>query len=163
MSASTRSCPVCSDPLQSFHHEGVELDRCPAGHGIWLDRGELLAVVTSEAEPRSMSHELEALAEAAEDSGAGVVADQQRAARPCPQCGASMRVVEYANSGIAVDECAHGTWLDAGELEQIEAYAEGMRRVTASGTTAPATPVRGVAIPPEVLASISSAAIPPPS
>jgi Zn-finger nucleic acid-binding protein len=156
-----RSCPTCTAPLDAFDHEGVELDRCPAGHGIWLDRGELLDVVRSEAAGRSMTEELEQLAASQADVGAAVVADGTRAARPCPVCGAAMRVVEYANSGIPVDECAHGTWLDAGELERIEAYAEGMRRVTASGTTAPAEPLRGVALPPELLATISTAALPP--
>jgi Zn-finger nucleic acid-binding protein len=158
---SDRSWPVSTASLATFTHEGVEHDRCLAGHGVWLDKGELHDVVRSEAAGRPMAEELDQLATSRADAGAAVVADGERAARPCPVCGAAMRVVEYANSGIPVDECAHGTWLDSGELERIEAYAEGMRRITASGTTAPAEPVRGIALPADLLATISTAARPP--
>jgi Zn-finger nucleic acid-binding protein len=38
------SCPECGTPMQqsryNYAHE-VIIDRCPGGHGIWLDRGEL--------------------------------------------------------------------------------------------------------------------------
>ena len=37
-----------------------------------------------------------------------------------------MIYAEYSN--VVIDSCAlHGVWLDAGELERIEAYAEGFR------------------------------------
>ena len=37
----------------------------------------------------------------------------------CPKCGSDLHTVEL--HGISVDTCAtcHGTWLDAGELEQM--------------------------------------------
>ncbi len=40
----TRRCPRCRRKLQVVQVEGssvVELDRCPAGHGLWLDAGEM--------------------------------------------------------------------------------------------------------------------------
>lgn len=45
---SPRRCPRCRRKLRIIHLEGeppIELDRCPWGHGLWLDRGETLAVV----------------------------------------------------------------------------------------------------------------------
>lgn len=159
----SRSCPTCGATLQQVHHEGVELDRCPDGHGLWLDRGELRRVVLSELADRPAVDEDEAHAAAARDAGHSVVAELARERRDCPVCSQPMRLTEYAASGIAIDECqAHGVWLDDGELEQIEAYAEGVRRLTGGGTIAGAGPVRGIDIPADLLATIRVANVPPP-
>lgn len=43
-----RRCPVCRKSMLRTRTGGVNpivLDRCPAQHGIWFDRGELQAVV----------------------------------------------------------------------------------------------------------------------
>ena len=35
-------CPVCADTnLVMSERQGIEIDYCPQGRGIWLDRGEL--------------------------------------------------------------------------------------------------------------------------
>ncbi|MEO6866666.1 MAG: zf-TFIIB domain-containing protein [Gaiellales bacterium] len=165
----SRSCPVCNEPLQPLDHEGVALDRCGAGHGIWLDRGELRAVVLAEGIARGESEEQATLQAARSDAGHAVVAETGRASRPCPVCSAPMRLTEYAASGIAIDECGeHGTWLDPSELEQIEAYAEGIRRQTKLGAAGGATNVhgagvRGIDIPADLLSSLRRAAVPPPT
>jgi Zn-finger nucleic acid-binding protein len=44
---SQRKCPRCSRKMRLIHvglDSAVELDRCPRGHGYWLDRGEMEAV-----------------------------------------------------------------------------------------------------------------------
>jgi len=41
---SDRSCPRCGKKMRGLtvcEGNPVELDRCPRGHGIWFDRGEL--------------------------------------------------------------------------------------------------------------------------
>jgi len=43
-----RRCPRCNRKLQVVQVEGsalVELDRCPAGHGLWLDAGEMESLI----------------------------------------------------------------------------------------------------------------------
>ncbi len=43
-----RRCPRCSRKMRVVtigQSPAVEVDRCPIGHGIWLDAGELRAVV----------------------------------------------------------------------------------------------------------------------
>ena len=44
-----RHCPRCGSRLKEIRLEGgdglITLDRCPKRHGIWFDRGEILAVV----------------------------------------------------------------------------------------------------------------------
>lgn len=159
-----RSCPSCGSALQPVHHEGVELDRCPAGHGIWLDAGELRAVVMSEREDRSEPEERAAMARAARDGGRALVAELERAPRACPVCAGAMQVIEYAASGIAIDDCAsHGVWLDDGELEGIEAYAEGFRAVARPGAVAGGAGmlVAGIDVPASLLATIRTAQAPP--
>lgn len=39
------SCPKCPGKLETFSFHGVTLDRCSACHGVWMDYGELEAVV----------------------------------------------------------------------------------------------------------------------
>jgi hypothetical protein len=34
-------CPRCGVALTEVDDGGVLVDRCPAGHGMWLDQGEL--------------------------------------------------------------------------------------------------------------------------
>jgi len=48
-----RRCPRCRrrmEVIEVGRDARVELDRCPAGHGLWLDRGEVQAVVRSFSE-----------------------------------------------------------------------------------------------------------------
>jgi Zn-finger nucleic acid-binding protein len=43
-----RRCPRCDRKLKVVQVEGssvVELDRCPAGHGLWLDAGEMESLI----------------------------------------------------------------------------------------------------------------------
>src|SRR5687768_6590534 len=41
-----RHCPKCPGRLESYTFEAVALDRCRECGGIWLDRGELEAIVS---------------------------------------------------------------------------------------------------------------------
>lgn len=36
-------CPGCGDALEPKQFAGQLVDRCPKGHGVWLDDGELAA------------------------------------------------------------------------------------------------------------------------
>ncbi|MFH0907298.1 MAG: zf-TFIIB domain-containing protein [bacterium] len=50
---SGRRCPVCSVRMREalFAESGVRVDHCPMRHGIWLDAGELKAIIETVAEP----------------------------------------------------------------------------------------------------------------
>jgi Zn-finger nucleic acid-binding protein len=48
-----RRCPRCARPLRAIgigKEKRIELDRCPRCGGLWLDRGELEAVIASFSE-----------------------------------------------------------------------------------------------------------------
>lgn len=45
--AKTRNCPSCSCQLAPRWLHGIEIDVCQQCHGVWLDAGELRAIVAS--------------------------------------------------------------------------------------------------------------------
>jgi Zn-finger nucleic acid-binding protein len=42
-----RKCVRCSAKLTGVKFGTVDLDRCPYGHGLWFDKGEVVHVVNS--------------------------------------------------------------------------------------------------------------------
>ncbi len=47
------SCPLDGTTMERVNIAGVAVDRCPACCGIWLDRGELRAIMESGARGRA--------------------------------------------------------------------------------------------------------------
>jgi uncharacterized protein with PIN domain len=41
-------CPKCGEKLRTIDIHGVSVEECPAGHGMWLDKGELEVVAERE-------------------------------------------------------------------------------------------------------------------
>jgi Zn-finger nucleic acid-binding protein/uncharacterized membrane protein len=119
-------CPDCHVALERIEHESVQIHRCPSCSGVLVTHGDLKAAADDESAPRTDAERLDAaLAASARVNEAGD-ADTRR----CPVCDRAMRRYVYAySSGVLVDGCdAHGLWLDAGELERIEAWSEAVRR-----------------------------------
>ena len=42
-------CPLCATPLHAVERQGIEIDHCPSCGGLWLDSGELDALIEREA------------------------------------------------------------------------------------------------------------------
>jgi predicted Zn-ribbon and HTH transcriptional regulator len=42
-------CPKCGADLVTEDHDGVQVDRCPECHGMWLDAGETAGLVKRES------------------------------------------------------------------------------------------------------------------
>ena len=116
-------CPRCRTDLVPERYEGTEIDRCPRCEGVWLDTGELTRIVDTVrvAIPRRVVRETLAAA------FGGVPPDEVRTITPCPRCNAPTQAINYDYaSGVVLDRCpdGHGTWLDAGELEKVQAHHE---------------------------------------
>ena len=116
-------CVRCQIDLVPESYEGTEIDRCPRCKGAWLDAGELTKIVDTVA--------LKIPAEVVRDTLAvafkGVPQDEARSAERCPKCHAAMEAINYDYaSGVILDRCpdGHGTWLDGGELEKVQAHHE---------------------------------------
>ena len=106
-------CPDCSN--EALHAETVtdiEIDRCPACHGIWLDALELEKLV--DCQPKDLL---------AEDRAFEVAPGDQPAVRECPRCvGAKLiKLNSRLHPGTIIDSCTvcYGNWLDAGELAKL--------------------------------------------
>ena len=95
------ACPRCSAALVVRDVHGVVVAACPKNHGLFATH-----------------HALEGLAHAAN----GPHAEEQPVVA-CPRCSEPMTARLFSRgSTIVVDVCdAHGTWLDAGELQAATA------------------------------------------
>lgn len=119
------NCPHDDATLKATIYEAdIEVDQCPTCRGMWLDDGELEAIL--ETVENDYSKELE---REPDD-----VKTAYRQARPthagplaCPKCQAEMFAKEYAYcSQIIIDVCPEGcgVWLDEGEAQDLEKFFE---------------------------------------
>jgi len=117
------NCPRCGKPLAVATYEDVQVDRCPACKGCWLDEGEVSRIVDS----REMRFSAEQIKRALASDARGVPAEERRSVELCPKCAQPMLAVNYDHSsGVIIDRCpnAHGLWLDGEELERIQIHRE---------------------------------------
>jgi Zn-finger nucleic acid-binding protein len=111
------NCPACGQPQVIVEHDGVELDLCLAGCGVWFDAQELGMLLGDGAV--AIERDLAGLP----SSGRG---------RPCPRCDRAMVLMAAPGSaGVILDCCprGHGLWFDDGELERMLHGAAGAERV----------------------------------
>ena len=103
---------------------------CPAGHGIWLAQEQLDHIARDAVDEHTQVEE-DAAWTASDGSPRGLTDERFR---NCPSCGYTLRKdVWKFGSGVVIDVCdEHGAWVDAGELERIEAWAEAWERHTAT-------------------------------
>lgn len=104
------NCPVCNKLLTERVLDGETIAVCDE-HGVWLDKGELMAITEEERfKPHSFWEDL--FRREIETPRR----DDRRLA--CPRCSELMVLDDY--HGVQIDRClAHGVWLDAGEMEAI--------------------------------------------
>jgi len=108
-------CPICRQDQLIVEFEGVELDLCLEGHGIWFDKDELRQLFDVAGVPEALHGLEEQLTFLPRRRGA--------TERRCPRCHGKMRQVRApGKSGdVILDRCrrGHGLWFDNGELEEI--------------------------------------------
>jgi Zn-finger nucleic acid-binding protein len=68
-----RTCFRCTATMRLVKVDSVELDRCPRGHGLWLDKGEMerLIAAFSEGEEGAVARLLGDLTAAERKKGGG--------------------------------------------------------------------------------------------
>jgi len=122
------NCPKDGTLLVSQRYDGgVMIDTCPTCTGVWLDKGELEAVIASDEH-----HHTRELARTEDTYGHAIEAAKQGASPlvACPSCQRTMERREYGmSSQVIVDTCASGCgrWLDKGELDDLEVFYERLR------------------------------------
>lgn len=112
--------------MEDVQYEGMDMLACTQCRGRFVQFMRLRAILGDEREPRTWDERQAALEQAAT---AHEAPQDDRDPLPCPVCGLKMhRYVHQHSSGVWIDTCApHGAWLDAGELEQLEAWTEAVR------------------------------------
>jgi Zn-finger nucleic acid-binding protein len=119
-------CPRCKLSLSRERYEEVEVDVCPGCWGMWLDSGELEAIlesrelVFSEEEKKLVLEGRARRAQAAQNPVA------------CPRCQVRMeRLFLDPVAYLVIDRCPrHGIWLDTGEVKAVQALAEKSKEVS---------------------------------
>lgn len=121
-------CTVCNVKLKVRVYEGTLVQQCPSCGGMFVEHDKLAKIARDEVAPRE---ETERTAAAVAANGRPGPEDLSTVSkRRCSACEKVMRRYTYAySSAVVVDGCQeHGIWLDAGEIERIEAWAEADRR-----------------------------------
>lgn len=119
-SASSRRCPVCQDDMLSVQVNSspdIAIEQCPAGDGLFFDADELDALLSiNVAHVYSINHKL-----IASLNQHGIPENRRdRTYIHCPVCTSLMNRVNYGSkSGVVIDQCIHGIWLDSGELSKL--------------------------------------------
>ena len=114
------ACPACQTGMPPSQVAGIALNECPGCHGLWVPGEHFDALVARAAQA---SRERPAAAEPPRLKGANPLSQDLRYRR-CPECQQFMLRTNYRrSSGVILDRCtAHGTWLDADELEQVAGF-----------------------------------------
>ena len=108
-------CPKCDVKLLLLHFQGLEVDFCERCRGIWLDDGELEALLDPHWNKAGNP-----LLEALRQSGAGAAGPKHL----CPRCDRRLHEITLRRDGptaLTLDRCprGHGIWFDADELQQL--------------------------------------------
>lgn len=115
-------CPCCARPLQPREVGGLVVFECGKCHGLWAPMDRFSALVDRAAESARMR--VAAGGSIAPRVDGDNPASSQVEYRRCPVCRDLMARRNYQKrSGVIIDQChAHGTWLDAHELERIAGF-----------------------------------------
>ena len=114
--ANTMKCPNCADSeLRAvLTTQGIEIDRCDACEGVWLDRGEIF-LFAGKAKPIAAKLER-------------ALATRTPTGKRSPASGAPMDEIAYPG-GPRIDYCPSSgrLWFDAGELAALLGAEPGIR------------------------------------
>jgi Zn-finger nucleic acid-binding protein len=103
-------CPVCKESMIALELHEIEIDYCSSCEGIWLDDGELEALMEDSEEKEKLL-----------DTFTLVKNPGERSHR-CPVCRKRMQKVNVGDDEkLMIDQCkrGHGFWFDRGELHQV--------------------------------------------
>ena len=107
-------CPVCKQDALIVEYKNIELDYCPACHGVWFDSGELEMLLEA-AGFGGNNRFLDAVVLSPEVN----ITEKKRR---CPVCLHKMKKVHIDDEKkIVTDVCAggHGMWFDGGEVTSL--------------------------------------------
>lgn len=117
------NCPSCKHSLRPISYEHVDIHTCDHCGGEFVGPEQLAHVVRTRL--ARFPHELLA-ALSSRTPIFGTPSDECRTLS-CPGCGGQTRTINYSgDTAVFVDRCEDcgGIWLDASELEKVQALTE---------------------------------------
>lgn len=104
-------CPKCDIGLLIVRFKGIEVDCCHRCRGMWLDAGELEALLV-----RTGASANDPLLEFQKQTGPVPPGRKYL----CPRCDQPLQQIDLRNS-LTLERCArgHGLWFDDNELKQL--------------------------------------------
>lgn len=120
-----RVCPNCEIFLETLiidESKELYIEQCKHCHGIFLDYGELEAIMEREI-VKSDKYDFEKVRQILDNP---LVKEKSIKYKKCPECRSIMSRLNYKQkSGVIMDRCIScGYWLDSGELRQIMEWAK---------------------------------------
>lgn len=104
-------CPVCGEPMLAYQWQAVEIDGCPRCGGLWLDAGEIEALL-----------EQAGLSPGPIRAALAAARDGVSSRRRCPRGPHRLRQLRLPTTPeLILDRCrmGHGLWFDRGEVAQL--------------------------------------------
>jgi len=137
-------CPVCSTLMPPRQVAGVGFNECGSCNGLWVPGENFDLLVSRAIEARRNADPEELLRLSPRVTGSNPAA-QSVQYRKCPVCDGFMHRRNFRKaSGVIIDRCAaHGTWLDADELEQIAGFILSGRQTPKSLSEVPKVSTSG--------------------
>ncbi|QDU88451.1 hypothetical protein Pla175_18290 [Pirellulimonas nuda] len=116
-------CPRCQLTLQETDYEGQHVYFCTNCWGYWMEKSQLDAIVADKS-TRFSGAEKRVVRQAVGAGNPAHAAESTPA--PCPVCQKAMQKTTYTQAcPVELDLCrAHGVWLDAGELKELQVLWE---------------------------------------
>jgi Zn-finger nucleic acid-binding protein len=123
---SSLPCPGCGALMPPHHVGGIRVHECTACRGVWAP-GDAFDQLVERAFAARRAAQPTGPPAAARVSRGNPTAQGGVRYRKCPECQGLMQRRNFRkSSGVILDVCkAHGTWLDADELEQIAGFLLG--------------------------------------
>lgn len=114
------TCPACGQGLARIDVGSASFHECAACDGVWVDADVFERLCADKEAQAAVLHR-------PVPTQASTGASQPVRYRRCVRCGTMMNRVNFGRlSGAVVDVCKkHGTFLDAGELQQIVTFIHG--------------------------------------
>ena len=110
-----RVCPKCDVPLFILHFRDLDVDFCHRCRGVWLDAGELEAIMkrTGAQTPGPLLKLL---------NQPGV--EPKEHPHLCPRCDTALHEIQFERAGsppLTLAKCprGHGLWFNDQELQQL--------------------------------------------
>ena len=119
-------CPGCGALMPPHQVGGIRVNECTGCRGVWAP-GDAFEQLVSRAFAARRAQAPAGLPAGARVSRGNPTAQGSVRYRKCPECQGLMQRRNFRkSSGVILDVCgAHGTWLDADELEQIAGFLLG--------------------------------------